>query len=77
MESDEARALWNGVQENIRRLDACVGPHTWEDLSPGRSLGKRYLCRLCKGEVDHVNRIWYDRGLAHGRRSTASPPKEK
>ncbi len=67
MNREDARALWEQVQENSRALDACVGPHDFQDITPEKKIGKRYRCSYCRGEIDSINHHWYQHGLAHGR----------
>ena len=67
MTPEESRAIWAKVQTNTAKLDACHGPHRFEDITPDRKVGKTYRCQRCAGETDGINRYWYERGLAHGR----------
>jgi hypothetical protein len=71
MTADEAKALWEKVKANSAALDACPGPHAFEDTTPGQppSFGKRWRCQRCGGEADTIAKLWYERGLAHGRAS--------
>jgi hypothetical protein len=55
------------VRENHQRLDACAGPHDFEDITPEKIVGKTFRCRLCRGELCSTDCGWYQRGLAHGR----------
>lgn len=67
MKPGEAAALWEKVKENQRALTGCAGPHDFsEDLTPDRQLGKRWRCRLCRGEVDGVAKAHYLEGVRHG-----------
>ncbi len=69
MTRSESMALWESVKANHATLDACVGPHDFsvEADRVGR-LVRRYRCTKCQGTIDHVDRIWYQRGVEHGRR---------
>ena len=67
MMSEEAQALWAGVLLNRERWDGCRGPHDLVDMTPTKTLGKRYRCTLCGGECSAVDRVNYLQGLAHGR----------
>lgn len=64
----KANEMWSRVQENRKRMDACVGPHDFSiDLLPERTFGKRWRCTLCGAEIDGVDKSYYERGVAHGR----------
>lgn len=55
------------VKANLAALDACPGPHEFTvDTTPDRTIGKRWRCAKCGGEVDCGVKMWYERGLAHG-----------
>ena len=72
----EAKALWEKVQANHRTLASCAGPHDFsDDLSPARTIGKRWRCTRCGGEVDGVARSHYQDGLKHGREEAARAAK--
>lgn len=60
--------LWLEVKVNHEKLQGCVGPHDFsvQEAPPPRD---RWLCTKCGGEVDGINKRWYEKGLAHGRRS--------
>jgi len=64
-----ALRLWEQVKANRERLDACAGPHEFADIT-GRQILNRYGCTKCGGQVDHIARAWYERGLAHGRKAS-------
>lgn len=60
------RPIIEAVNENIKRLDSCKGPHSFHDITPDRQLGKRFRCYKCQGEVDIISKRWYEAGLLHG-----------
>lgn len=63
----EMLEIWEEVKANHARLKACPGPHDFSiDLNPARTLGKKWRCSKCGGEVDHIVRDWYLKGLEHG-----------
>lgn len=74
----EMQALWNEVQNNMKRLKACVGPHEFvgdeteiRAVSPeGTKHYRRYVCTKCSGKLNPVDKIWYERGLEHGRKES-------
>lgn len=67
---EESQAIWAKVKANHARLDACPGPHAFEDVTLTRTLNKHYRCTLCGGEVDAVAKRWYEHGLKHGQART-------
>lgn len=69
----EVKALLEAGRANSKKLDDCAGPHDLSvDLSgPAVILGKRWGCAKCGGEVDGIRKLWYERGLAHGRAERA------
>ena len=60
--------VWEEVKANHARLDSCIGPHEFTPIDPDKVVGRRYVCGLCKGEVDSIDRSWYEKGLEHARR---------
>jgi hypothetical protein len=67
MTRDEAAAVLEQAKENRRKLEACPGPHVFDDATPDRKVGKTYRCSICGGTADAVARHWYELGRAHGR----------
>jgi len=67
MTPEEVREIWNQAKANGKTLDACDGPHAFEDITPDKPLMKRFKCKACGGEVSADQRAWYEKGLAHGR----------
>jgi hypothetical protein len=66
MKPEDSQRIWDEVKANYAKLQACVGPHGFEDIDPGKTFGKRYRCRLCGGELDGAKVSWYQLGLEHG-----------
>jgi len=64
--TDEAKRIFEQVKENQRRLDECVGPHDFQPIGEEKKFGRRHVCTLCKGEIDSINKSWYETGLKHG-----------
>jgi lipopolysaccharide biosynthesis regulator YciM len=60
--------LLSQVRENQARLESCSG-HEFEDITPQKTLGKRYRCKNCHGDVDAHAHHWYCLGLEHARKS--------
>jgi hypothetical protein len=72
----EVRCIWENAKANIRRLDACPGPHVFvvrpEDAA--KPLTARHVCSVCHGEVSASDRRWYERGVADGRKAVDETP---
>lgn len=66
------RPIIEAVNENIKRLDGCKGPHSFQDVTPNRQLGKLFRCYKCQGEVDIISKRWYEAGLLHGAEAQVS-----
>lgn len=61
-------AIWEEVKANTQKLEACPGPHEFtQDDDPSREVFKRWRCAKCGGVVNVEGKLWYERGLAHGR----------
>lgn len=65
MNRDEAKALWQQVRENHKKLASCKLHDFSIDLTPGKPWGNRYQCVNCGGEVDDTRKEWYEKGLKH------------
>lgn len=63
--------IWEEVKANHAKLDGCPGPHDFQPCESirGTAVPRRYRCAICGGEVDTINRRWYQRGLDHARKS--------
>ncbi len=72
--SAEALALWAEVKANHAKLNGCAGPHDFVDSQPRVTDPLKYVCKLCGGGVDHHAFLWYQRGLAHGRKDPLHDP---
>ena len=62
----EMQKIWQEVKANAKTLDECGGPHDFQSQDPGKPLAK-YRCTKCGGVVDGTDKLWYERGLEHGR----------
>jgi hypothetical protein len=67
----ESKAIWEQVKANHARLETCVGPHDFQDITPDKPLAKRYRCSKCNGEAEGTNVHWYERGLKHAQKAGA------
>jgi len=63
----QAERIMAEVRENIRKLDSCKLHDFSIDLTPGRpiSMGMKWKCSKCGGEVDCTKKKWYELGLTH------------
>jgi hypothetical protein len=57
---------WEKALANRAALDGCT-MHEFRDTTPEKKIGKRWKCTHCSGEIDEIERIIYDQGVAHGR----------
>ena len=73
MNRDEAKRLLEQVRANMASWDACDGPHELVDLTPEKTIGKRWRCSKCGGECDSVAKSYYEQGLRHGRGMPTQP----
>lgn len=58
--------VWDEVQENLRLLGECPGPHDFQPMAE-RGAFPRVRCSVCGGCLDLASAEWYRRGLKHGR----------
>lgn len=63
--SSVSQRMLADVRENIRRLDTCTGHQFTE--TDARPLKQRYTCSACKGEIEFIAHLWYQRGVKDGR----------
>ena len=61
----EMKSIWEQVKANAATLDACAGPHDFQRLE--ERLLSKYRCTRCGGTVDGTDKLWYERGLKHGK----------
>lgn len=67
MTPEESKALWGEVERNHAALKACAGPHDFQDITPGKTIGKDYQCAKCGGKAGSLHVSWYQEGLKHGK----------
>jgi len=68
VDKETAQQIWKDVKANHKRLDNCKGPHDFRPVpAEGKSLVRDYVCSRCNGKVDAIHKLWYERGLEHGR----------
>ncbi len=60
------KAIFADVKANKAALDGCAGPHAFVTTQAGK-IGVKWRCGKCGGEVNAIDRYWYERGLAHGK----------
>lgn len=67
---EEVQKIANEVQENIKRLNSCRGPHEFVPIPKELLRGSpKMRCTICKGWLDATAAKWYERGLEHGKRA--------
>jgi hypothetical protein len=67
LDKETAHKLFEQVKENHRILDSCTR-HAFDiDKNPGQVFGKKWECSNCGGNVDSMAKLWYERGLQHGK----------
>ena len=67
---EEVMDRWESVKANRKLLNECELPHDFDQTTrPDNPLSPRarFLCSKCKGHVSGVEKLWYERGLEHGR----------
>ena len=68
MDRATAEQLLTEVRANLARLQGCPFHAFSVDATPNKPYLKRWRCINCGGEVDVSAKVWYERGLAHGRK---------
>ena len=74
----EAKLIMQQVRENVAALDSCVGPHDFEVMQE-HTIGSQTMtnalmrnrywqCSKCKGIIEASDKLWYEKGLGHGRK---------
>lgn len=68
----DTQKILEAISSNRAKLMGCVGPHNFQPFSGVNHYGSRNArlvrCTLCGGEVDDFYALWYERGLAHGKK---------
>ena len=60
--------IWENVKANRAMLESCSLHDFSIDLKPEQAYGKRFRCSKCGGEVDHITKLWYEKGIEHARK---------
>lgn len=61
------------AQDNVARLQGCVGPHQFVPYNKrGTFLVRNHQCSLCLGLVSSGDSLWYRLGMLHAARTKAS-----
>lgn len=61
--------IWEQVKENRRKLDACDGPHEFDEQTGSvLSSRKTFVCRKCGGALRASEYNWYQKGLEDGKK---------
>lgn len=57
---------------NRELLEVCPGVHDFSvELKGSIRSRDKYECSICGGEVDRQEKIWYEKGVEHGRLSNS------
>ena len=80
----ETEVILAAIKANTALLEQCVGPHifcicldrhTKEPIAgkptPAQRFGAWWRCCKCGGQVENLNKIWYENGVQHGRMDMA------
>jgi hypothetical protein len=59
---EEQMGILDEVKTNIQSLNSCVKPHDFKVVDEEKLFSK-YKCIKCGGTVDHMQAMWYQRGL--------------
>lgn len=58
---------WEKIKANRELLDGCACHNFSIDLLPDKTMGKRWKCTRCGGEVNSENKYWYELGIEHSK----------
>lgn len=64
-----ARSIYEEVKANYEKLNECTLHDFSIDKDPDKKLGKRWECVNCSGQVGHSEKVWYEYGLKHARKT--------
>lgn len=65
----DSKQIWEEVKENHKKLDSCNKHDFSIDVTPAIKFGKKYKCSSCGGVVDGITKLWYEKGVEHGKAS--------
>lgn len=68
----DAKEIFQQVKENSNKLNSCSRHDFSIDTTPDKKFGKRYKCVNCGGEIDSIEKYWYEKGLEHGSKEVMS-----
>ena len=63
MNKDEALKFMKEIKENRTKLDACSKHNFSIDITPNRTINKKFRCISCDGIVSVQEKLWYEKGL--------------
>lgn len=64
---DKIKAIAEEVKANRIKLDGCHGPHRFTIPVGRREFADDFVCEVCGGWVSSIHKLWYEKGLEHGR----------
>jgi len=65
MDKDGIKKIWQGVQENSKRLEQCSAPHDF--VQNDNAFLPKWKCMKCGGVINNNDHYWYAKGLEHAR----------
>lgn len=68
LSENKLREIWQGVKENNALLSSCSF-HIFSPY-PSPNMSRKYICENCKGIVGAIEKVWYEKGIAHSQPRT-------
>jgi len=63
----DAKCEMEKMKQNIETLGKCKTPHDFSiDLTPEKTLNKKWKCSRCGGEVQALSKLYYELGYNDG-----------
>lgn len=62
---EQEEKLWKRISENNKLLNSCEQHLFSIDVTPEKTIAKRWKCERCGGVVENINKYWYEQGLKH------------
>lgn len=66
IDKSEIKTIIQQIKENRERLSGCKR-HNFTELPDQKTLNKKYQCANCKGEINALEKYWYDIGVKDGK----------
>ena len=68
LNTKEISSIFQEVKRNAKLLDECPGPHRFTIKAGRREFADDFICEICGGQVQSIYKIWYEKGLEHGKK---------